>query len=146
MKAGKLSDYEFEIEAAFVSANVACSLKQQVYVHVISTRPEKENMHESGCGYQLIIAKSPQAYLPIVGSGDRASVLHYNTNLKPLESNWLLVDAGGNYMGCVMYRCLVTSCKIRAWFSPLSFVQLRHRHYADVAFEWKVFGIAKDGL
>ena len=30
MKAGKLSRFEFEIEAAFVSANTACSLKQQV--------------------------------------------------------------------------------------------------------------------
>jgi Xaa-Pro aminopeptidase len=40
-----------------------------------------------------------QAYLPIVGSGARAGTLHYNINLKPLEQDWVLVDAGGNFMG-----------------------------------------------
>jgi hypothetical protein len=145
MKAGKLSAYEFEIEAAFVSANVACRLKQQVYA---CNEYKARRCIGSGSSFQLTIAKFPQAYLPIVGSGDRASVLHYNTNLEPLENNWLLVDAGGNYMGCVMYMCLMAQNPDRALtpFTLQPFVQLWHRHYADVAFKWKVFAIAKDGV
>eukprot|EP00051_Salpingoeca_urceolata_P000897 m.37052 g.37052 ORF g.37052 m.37052 type:complete len:551 (-) comp11071_c0_seq2:212-1864(-) len=40
-----------------------------------------------------------QAYLPIVGSGPRSAILHYNTNKMPVTGNWVLIDAGGVFYG-----------------------------------------------
>eukprot|EP00055_Hartaetosiga_balthica_P004124 m.10239 g.10239 ORF g.10239 m.10239 type:complete len:583 (+) comp3636_c1_seq1:59-1807(+) len=74
-----------------------------------------------------------QSYLPIVGSGPRASTLHYNTNYEPIEADWLLVDAGGAYQG---YGTDIT----RTWppsgrFSPLQ------RTVYEIVLEAQVAGL-----
>ncbi len=48
-----------------------------------------------------------QAYLPIVGSGNRSAILHYNANNNELVAgDLLLVDAAAEYLG---YAADITS-------------------------------------
>ena len=94
LRSARRSEEEYQVEAAFVSVNTACGLKQQ-------------------------------SYLPIVASGPRAGTLHYNTNMAPIEGDWLLVDAGATVHG---YGTDIT----RTWAVSGHFSALQQQAYEVV--------------
>jgi len=50
--------------------------------------------------YSMSCGARFQSYLPIVGSGNRSAILHYNANNKLVEyGEFVLVDAGSEYIG-----------------------------------------------
>ncbi|EGD79952.1 peptidase M24 [Salpingoeca rosetta] len=82
----------------------------------------------TACGLQQ------QSYLPIVASGPRAGTLHYNTNMQPLEADWLLVDAGATVHG---YGTDIT----RTWALSGHFSSLQRQAY-EVVLGAQLAGIA----
>eukprot|EP01012_Entosiphon_sulcatum_P008149 TRINITY_DN14314_c0_g1_i2.p1 TRINITY_DN14314_c0_g1~~TRINITY_DN14314_c0_g1_i2.p1 ORF type:complete len:283 (+),score=46.01 TRINITY_DN14314_c0_g1_i2:700-1548(+) len=80
---------------------LASSISSQA--HVVLMQQVKRTQYEYHLQelFEYVTGKcgcSFQGYLPIVGAGENAALLHYNTNLQPvLDGELVLVDAGADF-------------------------------------------------
>jgi len=114
--------------------------------HIALMKDSEVGLYEYNYGgyfeyYTASCSLQHQAYLPIVGSGNRSAILHYNTNrYQTTNGDFILVDAGAEFRG---YGTDITrTYPVNGVFSPAQ--TLIYEMIEDVVEE--IEGIMRPGI
>jgi Xaa-Pro dipeptidase len=95
----RVTKTQSELQLMRISASVSSD------AHIALMKDSEVGLYEYNYGgyfeyYTASCSLQHQAYLPIVGSGNRSAILHYNTNrYQTRDGDFILIDAGAEFRG-----------------------------------------------
>lgn len=89
---------EIKSPAELALMKQAASRSADVFNIIMQTPVETEALLWAKLSYELKIRNCEEAYVPVIGGGQNALIIHYTLNNMPLrKGDIVLVDAGGEY-------------------------------------------------